>query len=159
MTARPLAALIDAHGPALVLFARQWSAAPEDAVQDAFCKLAALPFWPDDSVAWLYRAVRNRAIDAGKAERRRSRREAVVAKPSRWFAEPSVEGLDATAAVQALEGLPADQREAIVGRLWGGMTLEQLAEVAGCSVSSAHRRYEAGIAALRERLGVECPKT
>ena len=156
MSARQLADLIDAHAAALVLFARQWCAAPEDIVQDSFCKLAA---WPDDPVAWLYRVAKNAAIDAGKADRRRARREATAARPVRWFAEREIDGLDAAAAVAALDGLPADQREAIVGRLWGGMTLEQVAAVAGCSVSSAHRRFEVGIAALRERLGVECPKT
>lgn len=153
MTARPLAALIDAHGPALVLFARQWCAAPEDAVQDAVCKLAGCRTWPDDPAAWLFRAVRNAAIDRGRADARRRRREQAAAKPVGWFREAEVDGLDARAAVAALDALPADQREVIVARLWVGMTLEQVAAVAGCSISSAHRRYEAGIAALRERLG------
>lgn len=157
MTARRLADLIHAHAAALVLFARQWCAAPEDVVQEAFCKLAAQPAWPEDPPAWLFRVVRNAAIDVGKAERRRTRREAVAARPVRWFSERESEGLDAAAAVAALEALPPDQREVIVARLWGGMTLEQAATVAGCSVSTAFRRYEAGIAALRERLGVECP--
>jgi RNA polymerase sigma factor (sigma-70 family) len=159
MTGRQLGDLIDAHAATLVLYARQWCAAPEDVVQDAYCKLAAQPRWPDDPAAWLFRVVRNAAIDAGKADRRRARREAAAARPERWFAEPAVDGLDAAAAVAALEALTGDQREVIVARLWGGMTLEQVAAVAGCSVSSAHRRFEAGIAALRERLGVTCPKT
>jgi RNA polymerase sigma factor (sigma-70 family) len=158
MTGRPIAELIDTHAAALVLFARQWCAAPEDVVQTAFAKLAAAHPTPDDPPAWLFRVVRNAAIDAGKADRRRRIREQSVARPVRWFAEPQIDGLDAEAAVRALEALPADQREVIVTRLWGGMTLEQVAAVAGCSVSSAHRRYEAGIAALRERLGVECLK-
>jgi RNA polymerase sigma-70 factor (ECF subfamily) len=159
MTARQLADLIDTHTAALVLFARQWTAAPEDVVQEAFCKLAGQSTWPDDAVAWLYRVARNAALDAGKAERRRQRREAVAARPVRWFAEPAFDGLDAAVAVAALEALPGEQREVIVARLWGGVTLEQAAAVAGCSVSTAHRRFEAGIAALRERLGVPCPKT
>jgi RNA polymerase sigma-70 factor (ECF subfamily) len=158
MTGRLLAGLIDTHAAALVLYARQWCAAPEDVVQAAFAKLAALGTLPDDPAAWLYRVVRNAAIDAGKADRRRQRREQAVARPVRWFAEPQIDGLDAAAAVTALEALPADQREVIVARLWGGMTLQQVADVTGCSVSSAHRRYESGIAALRERLGVPCPK-
>jgi RNA polymerase sigma factor (sigma-70 family) len=158
MTARQLADLIDAHGAALVLFARQWCAAPEDVVQDAFLRLAAGSSWPDDPVAWVYRAVRNRALDAGKADRRRLRREAAVARPVRWFAEQAIEDLDAAAAVSALQALPGDQREVIVARLWGGMTLEQIAVVAGCSLSTVHRRFEAGIAGLRERLGVPCPQ-
>ncbi len=157
MTARQFADLVDAHAAALVLFARQWCAAPEDVVQDALCKLAEQPATPADPVAWLYRVVRNRAIDTGRSDRRRQRREAAASRPVHWFAEPAVDGLDAGAAVAALEGLPAEQREVIVARLWGGMTLEQAAAVAGCSVSSAHRRFEAGIAALRQKLGVPCP--
>ena len=158
MTSRNLGDLIDSHAAALVLFARQWAAAPEDAVQDALVKLAGQSVWPADPVAWLYRVVRNRAIDAGKADRRRTRREAAVARPARWFAEPSIDGMDAATAVAALAALPGDQREVIVARLWGGMTLEQAATIAGCSISTAARRYEAGIAALRERLGETCPE-
>jgi RNA polymerase sigma factor (sigma-70 family) len=158
MTGGPIAELIDTHAAALVLFARQWCATPEDVVQAAFAKLAAARPPPDDPLAWMFRVVRNAAIDAGKADRRRRQREQAVARPVRWFVEPEIDGLDAAAAVRALEALPADQREVIVARLWGGMTLEQVAAVAGCSISSAHRRYESGIAALRERLGVECPE-
>ncbi|MBN9122598.1 MAG: sigma-70 family RNA polymerase sigma factor [Planctomycetes bacterium] len=158
MTARQIADLIASHAAALALFARQWCAAPEDAVQDAFCKLVRLSAPPGDPVAWLFKVVRTTAIDRGRADRRRARREAATAKPERWFAEPEIEGLDAQAAVAALEALPPEQREVIVSRLWGGMTLEQVAQVAGCSLTTAHRRFEAGIAALRERLGVACPK-
>ena len=158
MTARQLADLIASHAAALALFARQWCDSPDDAVQDAFCKLVRLPAPPGDPVAWLFKVVRTTAIDRGRADRRRAKREAVSAKPERWFAEREIEGLDAAAAVAALESLPAELREVIVARLWGGMTLEQVAAVAGCSLTTAHRRFEAGIAALRERLGVTCPK-
>lgn len=158
MTPRLLADLIAAHAAALVLFARQWCASPEDVVQEAFCKLVVLRTPPDDPAAWLFRVVRNAAIDAGRSDRRRVRREQSAARPVHWFAEPEVDGLDAEAAVAALEALPPDQREVIVARLWGGLTLEQIAAAAGSSVSTAHRRYEAGVAALRERLGVTCPK-
>ena len=158
MTARQIADLIASHAAALALFARQWCATPEDAVQVAYCKLVRLPAPPDDPVAWLFKVVRTTAIDRGRADRRRARREAASARPERWFAESEIEGLDAEAAVAALEALPAELREVIVARLWGGMTLEQVAGVAGCSLTTAHRRFEAGIAALRERLGVTCPK-
>jgi RNA polymerase sigma-70 factor (ECF subfamily) len=140
----------------LVLFARQWCDCPEDVVQDAFCKLVGVRAPPTDPAAWLFRVVRNAAIDAGRVTRRRARREQSAARPEPWFAETEGEGLDA--AVAALEALPPDQREVIVARLWGGLTLEQVAAAAGCSVSTAHRRYEAGIQALRERLSVTCPK-
>lgn len=158
MTARQLADLIDMHAAALTLYARPWCAAAEDVVQEAFCKLAAQKTWPGDPVAWLYRVVRNGAIDAGKAERRRQRREAAAAKPLPWFEEDRIDWLDAASAVAALEGLSVDQREVIVARIWGGLTLEEIAALAGCSVSSAYRRFEAGIDALREKLRSPCPK-
>jgi RNA polymerase sigma-70 factor (ECF subfamily) len=156
MTARQTADLIASHAPALTLFARQWCDSPEDAVQDAFCKLVRLRNPPDDAVAWLFKVVRSTAIDLGRSAKRRVKREVASAKPECWFAECDIDGLDADTAIAALEALPAEQREAIVGRLWGGMTLEQLADVAGCSVTTAHRRYETGIQALRERLGAKC---
>ena len=157
MTPRLLADLIAEHVAALVLFARQWCDSPEDVVQDAFCKLVAAPL-PNDPVAWLFRAVRNAAIDAGRSTRRRLKRERSTARPVRWFAESEIDGLDAEAAVVALESLPSDLREVIIARLWGGLTLEQIAIAAECSVSSVHRRFDAGIAILRERLGATCPK-
>jgi RNA polymerase sigma-70 factor (ECF subfamily) len=157
MTGRKIGELLDRYAAALALYARQWCAAPEDAVQDAVCKLVALRVPPDDPAAWLYRAVRNAAIDRGKADRRRTKREAAVARPDRWFAEREIDGLDAADAVAAIESLPPDEREIIVARLWGGLTLEQAAAAAGCAVSTAHRRFAAGIDHLREMLGVRCP--
>jgi RNA polymerase sigma-70 factor (ECF subfamily) len=157
MSPAELAQLIDAHVRPLVLYARQWCAAPEDVVQDAFLKLVAQGKPLDDPVAWLYRVVRNGAIDAGKMARRRQRRESAVARPDRWFVEPHVDGLDAQAAVAALERLPVEQRETIVARHWGGLSFEQIAQAAGCSASTAFRRYDAGIVALRQELNVPCP--
>lgn len=159
MTGPQIAALIDFHAASLRLYARQWCMSPDDAVQDAFCKLVASKTEPDDPAAWLFRTVRNAAIDRGRADARRHKREEKSARPERWFEERFIDGLDATEAINALEALPGEQREIIVSRLWGGLTLEQAALAANCSVSSAHRRYEAGIATLRERLGAKCPRT
>jgi RNA polymerase sigma-70 factor (ECF subfamily) len=159
MTARELANLVDVHGPALMLYARQWCATPEDIVQDAFLKLVRLAEPPRQVVSWLYRVVRNGAIDAARTTKRRRRREAVAARPLRWFVEREVDGLDAAHAVATLERLPAEQREVIVAHLWGGLTFEQIAEVAGCSTSTAFRWFDAGITALRRELGVPWPTT
>jgi RNA polymerase sigma-70 factor (ECF subfamily) len=156
MSPPEFARLVDAHGPALILYARQWCDAPEDVVQDAFLKLIVLPQSPCEVVPWLYRVVRNGALDHGKTSRRRSRREQKAARPERWFVEPAVEGLDAESAVAALQRLPLEQREIIVARLWGGLSFEQIAGLAACSASTAFRRFSAGIDTLREELGVPC---
>ena len=158
MSPTDLAQLIDTHAAPLVLYARQWCGAPEDVVQEAFVKLVRQHRPPEDAVAWLYRVVRNGALDAAKMARRRQRREAAAARPIRWFVEPEVDGLDAATAVAALEKLAPERREVIVAHHWGGLTFEQIATVAGCSASTAFRRYSAGVEDLRMLLGVICPK-
>lgn len=152
-----LGRLVDEHAAALVLYARQWCACPEDVVQEALLKLVGQRRPPDNLLPWLYRVVRNGAVSGGRAERRRRRHEAAAARVPPWFAAEAASGLDAQAAAAALRGLPAEQREVIVAHLWGGLSFEQVAAVAGCSSSTAHRWYVAGLAALRERLGVSCP--
>jgi DNA-directed RNA polymerase specialized sigma24 family protein len=154
-----LGELIDRHSAALVLFARQWCAAPEDVVQEAFIKLVRQSPAPHHPAAWLYKAVRNGAISQGRSERRRQSYEARAAgfTPG-WFRPPDDPGgLDAEAAAEALAGLPLEQREPIVAHLWGGLTFEQIAELSGGSAATVWRRYTAGLAALRDRLRVPCP--
>src|SRR5438309_2325962 len=73
-----LGRLLDQHASALVLYARQWCTAPEDVVQEAFLKLVAQPKPPASPVAWLYRVVRNGALSAARAARRRRHHEAVA---------------------------------------------------------------------------------
>ena len=153
-----LGRLVDQHAAALVLYARQWCAAPEDVVQEAFLKLVAQRPPPHNPIPWLYRVVRNAALSAARTARRRQRHEAVAAaRAPAWFDDAGAEGIDAEAATAALQGLPPEEREVIVAHLWGGLTFEQIAEVAGCSSSTAHRRYVAGLANLRERLAIPCP--
>ena len=77
-----LGRLLDAHGAALTLYARQWCGTPEDVVQEAFVQLARQSCLPDQAVAWLYRVVRNTAISAARSDSRRRRHEAAAAAPS-----------------------------------------------------------------------------
>lgn len=156
--------LLDRHSAALSLYARQWCDTPEDVVQEAFLKLARQRATPRQPSAWLFRVVRNGAISAGLSARRRRRHEAEAAGETRaWFEPWPVTGqgdqLDPEAAAEELRALPLEEREVIVAHLWGGLTFEQVAEVAGCSSSTAHRLYAKGLSTLRARLGVSCRKT
>ncbi|WP_020467901.1 RNA polymerase sigma factor [Zavarzinella formosa] len=156
MTPALLGELLGRLGPTLTLFARQYTLAAEDAVQDAFVRLAGQRAAPDNPEAWLFRTVRNRALDLRKTEARRKRREADH-RPAAWFVESSVDGLDASVAVVALQRLPETERDVIIARLWGGLTLAEIAAAFDCSTATAHRRYEAGLARLRQLLGEACP--
>jgi RNA polymerase sigma factor (sigma-70 family) len=157
VTPELLGQLLDRHAAALELFARQWTAAADDCVQEAMIELAAQATLPDDPVAWLYRVVRNRALNAARAEGRRRQREAVRAdRQASWFDDDVATELDGREAAEALAHLADEQRQAIVARIWGGLTFEQMASVLGTSRSSAQRCYAAGLAALRERLDQSC---
>jgi RNA polymerase sigma-70 factor (ECF subfamily) len=145
------------HRSALVLYARQWCSGPEDVVQEAFLLLSRQRLAPDNPVGWLYRVVRNRAFNEARSNSRQSRREtAAAADRQSWFEPSDDDRIDAVAATNALEGLPPDQREVIIARLWGGLSFDEVARLSGVSLSAAYRAYQRGIATLRERLGWTC---
>jgi len=139
------------HAPALRLYARQWLEGDEDLVQDAFIKLAQQSPPPGQVLPWLYRVVRNGALAACRGEARRRRRQGQVSASEAWFARTD-ETIDGQEAARLLVELPLEQREVIVARIWGGLTFDEIARLAGCSLPTAHRRYQAGLAGLRERL-------
>ena len=178
ITPELLGRLLDEQGGALALYAAQWTDSPDDCVQEALIELARQRPVPDSPVAWLFRVVRNRAISRARAARRRERHESLAGElrlreregvGSLWPADTFPDGKSHSAkdsrplysaepheVAGALESLDREQREVIVARTWGGLGFEQIAELVGCSTSTAHRRYIAGLAALRERLDVAC---
>jgi RNA polymerase sigma-70 factor (ECF subfamily) len=145
--------LLDRHGAALVLYARQFCRWPEDVVQDAFIQLARQSVVPDQPAAWLYRVVRNGALSTARADQRRRKHEGIAsARSGAWFLAAEAARLDAQSAAEALAQLPLEERETIVAHLWGGLTFQEIAEIAGVSAATAHRRYESGLRTLRVRL-------
>lgn len=142
------------HASRLVLIARSIGEPAEDAVQEAFVALAKEKQLPRDPLAWLVRVTRNQLLHWRRGGQRRRERERIVAR-HRWF-EPSAESvenrLDAADAMQAMESLPAEQREIVVMHLWGEMSFETIAGVIGTSRATAHRRYIDGLRQLQERL-------
>lgn len=155
-----LARLVDRHAAALTLYARQWCGTPEDVVQTAFLKLVRQRVAPENLVAWLFRVVRNAAIDAGRSARRRQKYETRAAGTAPLWFVPTEDptGLDARTAAAALQQLPDEIREIMVAHLWGGLTFEQIAGMVGGSASTCYRRFALGLDLLREKLGEKrCP--
>ncbi len=151
--------LVDRHAAALELYARQLCDCPQDVVQEALVRLAGLARRPDDLLAWLYCAVRRRALTAARSAKRRKRHEdAAAERCSGWFEPSLAEAIDARAAAAALESLPQEYREVVVARIWGGLTFRQIACAVGGSDSTAHRRYETGLSLLREKMRIPCPE-
>jgi RNA polymerase sigma factor (sigma-70 family) len=157
VTPELLSRLLDEHGAALELFALQWTEMPDDCVQEAFLQLVRQPESPEQVVPWLFRVVRNRAISLRRTSQRRKRHEAEAAiERASWFKPERRLLIDDEKLTAALRTLSDEHREVIVAKIWGGLSFEQIAEVVGTSRSSAHRRYEAGLRILRERLGLAC---
>jgi RNA polymerase sigma factor (sigma-70 family) len=148
--AQLLAELIERHGSALKLYARQWCSTPDDVVQQGLIDLAGSRDCPANPAAWLFTAVRNRAISAGRSERRRTQHEAMAAR--QWFNRRSEHHETAEAAADALAELPIADREIVIAHLWGRLTFAEIADLVATSSSTAQRRYEAAISRMKEKL-------
>jgi len=149
----------DAYAGRLVLYARQWLEAQwaEDVVQDVFIRLMAQGREPQNVKAWLFAAVRNAAISAFRSESsRRTRERKVAGESNEWFDSHPADLLDAAAAQSALTKLATKEREVIVLRIWGELTLSEIGEIVGMPLSSVHDCYRGGIAALRVILESTC---
>ena len=150
--AKELAELLDRHAAALELYAASWTSRPEDCVQEAFIELAATEERPHHLVAWLYRVVRNRALNALRADRRRTAHERQAADQLRIGSDARNDRLEQEELAALLDELSSEQREIVVLRIWGGLSWQQIAELTETSSSTAQRRFVAVLEILRKRL-------
>jgi RNA polymerase sigma-70 factor (ECF subfamily) len=145
---------------AMALYARQWTrdaSEAEDVVQEALVSLLAQRPPPERPVAWMYRAVRNGAIDQGRMRSRRRRRERAVAEARReWFESRADSLIDARVAEESLRLLPDEQREIVVLRIWGQLGFAEIAGIVRSSISTVHERYVSALARLRAALEKPC---
>jgi RNA polymerase sigma-70 factor (ECF subfamily) len=142
--------------PGLLLFARQWvrsAADAEDVVQEAFVR-----FWRRNlsikNRALLYAAVRSAALDLIRRDSRRARREVQVFGEADRTVQPQFEQLDDSQRelVAALDGLPHDQREVLVMKIWNELTFAEIGEALGISQNTAASRYRYALGNLRKTL-------
>lgn len=143
-----IAELFDRHAAALALYAAQWTHSPDDCVQEALIELARQPRAPDNPAAWLFRVVRNRALNASRAARRRTAHEQEAAS-----GHPVRRGADSPTRVEladALAALGPTAREIVVLRVWGQLSWQEIAELVGGSKSSAQRHYVESLERLRK---------
>jgi len=150
-----MAQWFEAHSRPLVLYARQWldDHASADVVQESFMRLLSQKRRPDDVRAWLFRTVRNAALNELRRRQTSMRHahEIAACRPG-WFQEHPGSAMDAQAAQQALQQLPPSQSELIVMRIWGHLTYEQMAQITGQAVSTVHEHYVAAIESLQRKM-------
>jgi RNA polymerase sigma-70 factor, ECF subfamily len=144
--------LYEELAPALLAYATSLlrSAAPaQDVLHQVFLTLlrgsVAVPREPRP---YLFKAIRNAALNLLRSETRETARRAAAP----IFVAPA--GLEAAAEEleQALLELPEEQREIVILKAWGGLTLAEAAGVAGVPANTAASRYRYALVKLRERL-------
>jgi len=144
--------LYERHGPALLAYARSFAADrshAEDAVQQVFLKLLrGETATPDAPLAYLYRAVRNTALNS----RRTTKRDASFDTAERWFSHSGGNQEAALALQSSLAELPDEQREVVIMRIWSGLTLDEIATATGAPLNTVASRYRYALDKLRERL-------
>ncbi len=138
------------HAERLLLIVRGFGEPAEDAVQEAFVRLAAQDEVPDETLAWMVRVARNQLMQWWRSDVRSRRRELKRASVNDWFAEGMLDdALDAATVTEGLQQLPADKRAALMMHIWGGLSFEQIAAILGVSRSAAHRHYTLAMEELR----------
>lgn len=135
------------HGPALLAYAAAMlgeRSAAEDVLHQVFLKLMGREQLPAEPRPYLFRAVRNAALNF-----RRSRSRDAPLEEQPWLTRPA-DGVEESLALEkALAELPPEQREVVVMRIWGEMTLAEIASALGWPVNTAASRYRYGLSKLR----------
>ena len=118
----------------------------EDVLQETFVALVHRGQQPEQPEHYLIRAFRNRALNYRRGLWRRLAREL---EASRWFEMVEGETAAERAAMRCLAGLPADQREVIVLKIWNRCTFEAIGALLEISPNTAAGRYRYGLQKLK----------
>ncbi len=147
------------YGPKMLLYARQKTpslADAEDVVQEAFVRFWKSPaqYRPEPHV-YLFVLVRRVAIDQGRSRIRRKKREE---RAENWTENPplfidSMEEEENHRMIQeSIEKLPEEQKEVLVLKIWGELTLSQIGRTLEISQNTAASRYRYALQNLRKNL-------
>ena len=152
---KKLAEWYEAYGTELMLYARQWSPdqRAEDIVQDAFIKLLKQRRCPDNVRAWLFRVVRNASISmVRRLHQRREAGQKLLNGQVMWFESRPEDLIDARLAQDILQTLPSHLCEIVLLRIWGQMSLKEIAQVMNKSIPWIHNEYKTALKMIRKNL-------
>ncbi len=162
---------LQAHGPKLLLFARQQTRCyhdAEDVLQDALVKLTEkirndeFIGGPEAWQPYLYTTIRRLAIDLSRKDDRRKRREDTVGTESGesfqeashpWFDSDSSDSETRVQLEEKLKEIPSKFSEVILLKIWSDRTFAEIGEILGISQNTAASRYRYGLEALKKSLG------
>ncbi len=151
-------AWLSRHGPRLVLFARRWAhdhSDAEDLVQEAFVRFWRTRDQVRDPLSYIYKSVRNLAIDAARSNGARVRREALVSNEnevSPLFQSPLEDEERRRSVELALAELPDKQAEVVTLKVWSLLSYAQIAEITSTPIGTVASRYRYAIEKLRRTM-------
>jgi len=126
--------------------------AAEDAIQGVFEKLLRRSGLPSDLRPYVFRSVRNAALDRWR--RARTRADSIFAAGERADPDPSAPARPDDLG-PLLEQLSRDEREAIVLKIYGGLTFQEIADLRRVPLSTASTWYARGLEQLKVLLNAE----
>lgn len=151
--------LYDRHAPLVYGICRRIlgdAAQAEDVTQNIFTQLWVKPraFAGGNFAAWLARVARNASLDILRSAAVRTREpEMPLDVPADSNLEDEVfERVTSGAIVQALRGLPPDQREAIEQAYFLGLSYREVAQRLGAPLGTVKSRIRSGLRALWQSL-------
>lgn len=119
----------------------------EDVLQETFVGLLQLEEKPDEPEHYCLRSFRNRAMNFRRSVWRRLQREF---ESHRWFERsPAPETALELEAMRCLSGLPTEQRETIVLKIWNHLTFEEIGALLELSPNTVAGRYRYGLNKLK----------
>jgi RNA polymerase sigma-70 factor (ECF subfamily) len=157
LTAADLERIHDEHVTAMYrlgLALLRDEASVRDLLQDLFLKLAEGRLEDSDisdERAYLLRMVRYAALDRLRREKVRSDRVVATEHLFEECPDPDREAFRLQLE-QALAGLPEEQREVVVLKLWEERTFDEIARICGIPLNTAASRYRYGLDKLRALL-------
>ena len=140
---------------ARVLLPKGHQSSAEDVVQGVFVKVLRMRRGAlrkvTDGTAFMFRVTRNEAINAGRGElREQARRRRIEEREERTHETDEVQRM-----IGAIEALVYEQREVILLRYIGGLTIDQVGAALGVNRNTVASRSRLGMERLRETMGVE----
>ena len=148
------------YGPALLAYLCSMlgdRGSAEDVLHQVFMKLlkGKVEVPGEAAKPYLFRAVRNAALNLAQQRSRNislGTGEEGTEAGRQWFEAPAELGYWSAKLENAIRGLPAEQSEIVVMRIWGEMTFEEIATVTNVSINTVASRYRYAISKLRELL-------
>ena len=144
--------LYEAKAAGLILYGRALGLShgeAEDVLQETFMALLRREEAPAQPEHYCVRSFRNQALNYRRTLWRRLMREL---ESRRWFERSADETPREREAMRCLAGLPAEQREVIVLKIWHQYTFDEIGDLLNLSPNTAAGRYRYGLRKLRAGL-------